>query len=49
MLDHLGQPRAAQRLHDAVASVLKAGKTRTPDLGGKATTEQMGDAVLEGV
>jgi tartrate dehydrogenase/decarboxylase / D-malate dehydrogenase len=46
MLDHLSQPRAAKRLHDAVASVLKAGKTRTPDLGGKATTEQMGEAVM---
>ena len=47
MLDHLGQPRAAKRLHDAVAAVLKAGKTRTPDLAGKATTEEMAEAVLE--
>src|SRR5205085_5222354 len=47
MLDHLGHSKAAARLHQAVARVLKAAKTRTPDLGGKATTEQMAEAVLE--
>ncbi len=47
MLDHLGQPKAAARLHQAVAGVLKAGKTKTPDLGGKATTGEMAEAVLQ--
>ena len=47
MLDHFGQTRAAARLHQAVAGVLKAGKTRTPDLGGKATTAEMAEAVLQ--
>ena len=46
MLDHLGQSKAATRLHQAVATVLKAGKVRTPDLGGKGTTAEMAEAVL---
>jgi len=46
MLDHLGQEKSAAALHRAVARVLKEGKVRTPDLGGKATTTQMADAVL---
>jgi tartrate dehydrogenase/decarboxylase / D-malate dehydrogenase len=46
MLNHLGQPKVAARLHQAVAGVLKAGKVRTPDLGGKATTSAMAEAVL---
>lgn len=46
MLDHLGQEKAAAAIQDAVAEVLKAGKVRTPDLGGSATTTQMGDAVV---
>ncbi len=47
MLDHLGQTKTAARLHTAVAAVLKAGKVRTPDLGGNATTTAMADAVLQ--
>jgi tartrate dehydrogenase/decarboxylase/D-malate dehydrogenase len=46
MLDHLGQPRSAAALQGAVARVLKEAKVRTPDLGGKATTIEMGDAVI---
>ncbi|MCI0680867.1 MAG: tartrate dehydrogenase [Gemmataceae bacterium] len=46
MLDHLGDVKSAAALHRAVARVLKDGKTRTPDLGGTATTAQMADAVL---
>jgi tartrate dehydrogenase/decarboxylase/D-malate dehydrogenase len=46
LLDHLGIKDAALALHDAVASVLKARTPRTPDLGGKATTKDVGDAVL---
>jgi tartrate dehydrogenase/decarboxylase/D-malate dehydrogenase len=47
MMDHLGQAKAAARLHQAVAAVLKAGKIRTPDLGGKATTAETAEAVLK--
>ena len=37
LLDHLGfWPRAPTAVRNAVAAVLKAGKPRTPDLGGKA-------------
>ncbi|MBI4207743.1 MAG: isocitrate/isopropylmalate dehydrogenase family protein [Betaproteobacteria bacterium] len=36
---------AAQRIERAMARVIGDGKTLTPDLGGKATTVQMGDAV----
>lgn len=49
LLDHLGQPKAGAALHAAVAKVLKERKTLTPDLGGKATTREMGDAVLAAV
>src|SRR5205809_1994148 len=49
MLDHLGQSKAATAIQAAVASVLKAGKVRTPDLGGSATTTQMADTVLGAV
>ena len=49
MLDHLGQSKAATAIQSAVASVLKASKVRTPDLGGNATTTQMADAVLGAV
>jgi isocitrate/isopropylmalate dehydrogenase len=33
-------------MRDAVATVLRTGTARTPDLGGSATTVQVGDAVL---
>ncbi len=46
LLDHLGAPPAAAAMRKAVAAVLKAGKTRTPDLGGSAKTAEMADAVL---
>lgn len=46
MLDHLGLAKSAKAIRDAVANVLKDGKVRTPDLGGKATTTDMGDAVV---
>ena len=49
MLDHLGLAGAAKRVRDAVAKVLAEGKVKTPDLGGTATTTQMGDAVLAAV
>jgi tartrate dehydrogenase/decarboxylase/D-malate dehydrogenase len=46
MLDHLGQPKAAAAIQGAIARVLKEAKVRTPDLGGKATTKDMADAVM---
>ena len=50
MLDHLGPATAAATaVRDAVAKVLAEGKVKTPDLGGTATTTQIGDAVLAAV
>ncbi len=44
MLEHLGEAQAAARLMQAVESVTASG-VQTPDLGGKATTAQVTDAV----
>ena len=44
MLEHLGEARAAARLMKAVESVTASG-VLTPDLGGRATTRQVTDAV----
>jgi tartrate dehydrogenase/decarboxylase/D-malate dehydrogenase len=46
MLDHLKEPQAADRIRAAVASTLEAG-IWTPDLGGKATTEEVARAVID--
>ena len=45
MLDHLGEPKAAQRITEAIAGIIKAGKNKTRDLGGTAKTSEMGDAI----
>ena len=47
MLGHLGLKAAAASIHSAVAQLLRNSGPRTPDLGGTATTEQVGRAVLE--
>ncbi|HMF12308.1 MAG TPA: 3-isopropylmalate dehydrogenase [Gemmataceae bacterium] len=49
MLEHLGLPRSAAAVRKAVAAVLKAGKPRTPDLGGNAKTVDLADAVLAAI
>ncbi|MEZ4650317.1 MAG: isocitrate/isopropylmalate dehydrogenase family protein [Candidatus Eisenbacteria bacterium] len=46
MLGHLGYPNEASRLEAAVHRTLEAGKVRTPDLGGEATTQTFTDAIL---
>ena len=45
LLDFLGEREAAALLMQAIESVLAAGQVRTPDLGGTATTRQMGEAI----
>jgi isocitrate/isopropylmalate dehydrogenase len=45
MLDHLGLESPARRIERAVERTLAQDK-KTPDLGGKLTTQQMGAAVL---
>ena len=46
MLEFLGQPAAATELMAAVERVTAAGRTLTPDLGGRATTTDLTEAVL---
>ncbi len=46
MLDHLGEQEAAQRVDAAVARSLGERRAMTPDLGGSATTSQVGDEVV---
>jgi tartrate dehydrogenase/decarboxylase/D-malate dehydrogenase len=45
MLEHLGRQGAADRLFSAIAAIIAEGP-RTPDLGGTATTLEVGEAVL---
>ncbi len=46
MLDHLGEQDAAQRVDTAVARCLEQRRVLTPDLGGNASTSQVGDEVV---
>jgi len=46
LLDVVGQKTIARRINDAMESVLSAGKIRTADLGGDATTTAMADAII---
>src|ERR1700712_1394936 len=45
MLEHLGEPAAAVRLMRAIERVTADPSLHTPDLGGKATTRQVTDAL----
>jgi len=46
LLEFLGHDAAGERVRGAVEDVLEQGP-RTPDLGGEATTREVGDAILE--
>jgi len=48
MLEHLGEKDAAMRLMSAVERVCAAG-VLTPDVGGKATTKEVTDAVIDAI
>jgi tartrate dehydrogenase/decarboxylase/D-malate dehydrogenase len=48
MLDHLGEGEASARLMRAVERVTEAG-ILTPDVGGKATTKEVTDAVVDAI
>jgi tartrate dehydrogenase/decarboxylase/D-malate dehydrogenase len=45
MLDHLGHPDLHNRIVSAIERVVANGKMLTPDLGGKATTRDVADAI----
>ena len=46
MLDYLGHRGAGDKIRAATASVLRAGKVLTGDIGGKATTDQVTAAIV---
>jgi tartrate dehydrogenase/decarboxylase/D-malate dehydrogenase len=46
MLDFLGEPDAARLVESAIQAVTADGSQLTPDLGGRATTQQVTDAVI---
>jgi tartrate dehydrogenase/decarboxylase / D-malate dehydrogenase len=47
MLKHLGQLNAARAVEKALEAVLAGSDVLTPDLGGKATTREVGEAVAQ--
>jgi tartrate dehydrogenase/decarboxylase/D-malate dehydrogenase len=49
MLRHLGIPDAANAVEKAIAAVLAQAKVRTPDIGGNATTRDLGEAIASQV
>src|SRR6202171_2197105 len=48
MLDHLGYPAAAREIEHAIKTVLTSGP-RTRDIGGTASTEEVGKAIAAAV
>lgn len=46
MLDHLDRPDLSARIIKAIEDVLIEGNVKTADIGGQATTKQMGDAIV---
>jgi len=49
MLRHLGVPDAADAVENAIAETLARSEIRTPDIGGNATTKDMGGAIASEV
>lgn len=47
MLDHLGYRELGGLVLGSIESVLEQGKVRTPDIGGRASTHEMGQAILQ--
>jgi tartrate dehydrogenase/decarboxylase/D-malate dehydrogenase len=46
MMDHLGHRDVHDRILGAVERVIASGKSRTPDLGGRANTKELTDAIV---
>jgi 3-isopropylmalate dehydrogenase len=49
LVDEIGQEKAAKDIVSAIEEVIKEGKVRTKDLGGNASTSDMGDAIARKV
>ena len=45
MLRHLGASEAADSVENAIAEILAQAKVRTPDIGGRSTTGDLGAAI----
>jgi len=46
MLEHLGRRDVHDRVVAAIERVVRAGRVRTPDLGGTAATDEMARAIV---
>jgi tartrate dehydrogenase/decarboxylase/D-malate dehydrogenase len=49
MLEHLGEQKAADAVVAAIETVIAETKLRTPDIGGKTKTSEMGKAIAEAI
>jgi tartrate dehydrogenase/decarboxylase / D-malate dehydrogenase len=49
MLQHLGVPEAADAIEKAIADILAERRVRTPDIGGTASTKELGSAIASRV
>jgi tartrate dehydrogenase/decarboxylase / D-malate dehydrogenase len=49
MLRHLGLEEAASAVENAIAQVLAKAQVRTPDIGGKSSTSELGEAIAAAV
>ena len=49
MLQHLGYPAVHDAVLAAIERVLRGGRRLTPDMGGRATTEQLGKSIAAAV
>ncbi len=47
MLEHLGHKEAAEDIVSAIETVIRDSDTKTPDMGGKANTRELGQAVVD--
>jgi isocitrate dehydrogenase (NAD+) len=47
LLEHVGEAKAAVKLQSAIEAVYAEGKSLTPDVGGKATTKEFAEAVIQ--
>jgi tartrate dehydrogenase/decarboxylase/D-malate dehydrogenase len=47
MLEHFGEEKAAAAIMEAMQDVLEDGQVVTPDLGGRATTEEVGSCICD--
>ena len=47
MLEHLGHKEAADDIVTAIETVIRDSNVKTPDMGGKASTQELGQAVVD--